>query len=359
MRRSRSTGLIIAFVLLAGLAPTADAQEPSRVSTGVPPRERVHPELVDSTWGPQTAAAWEIAHARHWDEARAKFAALHQTHPDGLEAMVGLAFVARATGDREEARRWYRAAAAVEPSDDIRKQLEATEWDRPGSVDVGGEGARVGSRTVADYAVAFVVPVTQQYSLSGRAGVLGAGDPLRGIFIDSTKSGSSSARVLSIGGVARPTNFLTFTARVEYWSSPGENQTFLWFDATSRFAQIFGVRFGVRPLGGRTGAPQVSAATDFSLAQNQVLTLEVVQGTKAALFEPRTQIRAFYYAAPTVRQVIRAGLVRDTGPANQATTGFLSGTQFLNPTFGIRAEFSARRGAFERTTAGGGVVFRW
>jgi hypothetical protein len=189
--------------------------------------------------------------------------------------------------------------------------------------------------------------------------VLAADDPLRGIFLDSAGSGQVSARVLSVGGIARPTDDLTVTARVEYWSTQGDDQTYLWFDGTQRLGKYVGVRVGLRPLGGRDGAPQVNLATDLRLAQNQSLSLEVIQGTRAARFEPRTLIRAFYFAAPTVRQVIRAGLVRDAGPTNQATTGFISGTQFLNPTFGIRAEFSVRRGAFERSTAGGGVVIRW
>jgi hypothetical protein len=358
MRRSRTTGLVIAFLLLAGLHPAADAQEPGRVSS-VPPRERVHPEMVDTSWGPGTAAAWKLAQARQWDDARSHFLALHQAHPDGLEAILGLAFVARATGARAEARRWLRAAMALEPSKDIRDALEATEWDRPGNVDVVGEAARVNNETIADWSLAAVVPVVERFAFTGRVGELGAGDPLRGIFLDSAATGRISARVMSIGGIARPLDNLVMTARVEYWSTPGDNETYVWFDATERFGQYLGVRVGMRPLGGRFGAPQVNVATDLRLSQHQSMALEVIQGTHATPFEPRTMVRAFYFATPTVSEIVRAGIVRDVDPINSATTAFVSGTQFLNPTFGIHVDLSARRGVFERSAAGAGVVFRW
>jgi hypothetical protein len=186
---------------------------------------------------------------------------------------------------------------------------------------------------------------------------LGAGDPLRGIFLDSARR--ISARVLSVGGIARPTDNLVVTGRVEYWSTPGDNETYVWFDATERFGQVLGLRAGVRPLGGRFGAPQFNVATDLRLAQNQSMALEVIQGIRATPFEPRTMARVFYFATPTVSQIVRAGVVRDIDPRNAATTAFVSGTQFLNPTFGIHVDLSARRGAFERSTAGAGVVFRW
>src|SRR5438046_1755816 len=50
-----------------------------------PPRERVHPELVDSTWGRRTKAAWELAFARRWKDARTSFDALHREQPAAIE----------------------------------------------------------------------------------------------------------------------------------------------------------------------------------------------------------------------------------------------------------------------------------
>jgi|GEM_PF-5385386 len=69
------------------------------------PRERVHPEVVDSTWGRRTQAAWQLAWARQWSDAHAAFDVLHHQHPDAVEPLLGLAFVDRAT--------WRYASAQI------------------------------------------------------------------------------------------------------------------------------------------------------------------------------------------------------------------------------------------------------
>ncbi|HEX3865344.1 MAG TPA: tetratricopeptide repeat protein, partial [Gemmatimonadaceae bacterium] len=265
MRLVRAASLLAGLALFAGKG-AASAQQ----TAAVPPREQVHPELVDTTWGPRTTAAWQLAFAHRWDDARARFTELHTAHPAGLEAMLGLGFVARATGRADEARQWYRRAYAVEPSEMVRTQLEAVELDRASIIDISGGAERVGSTTTADWSISALLPVDRWLAVTARAGVVGAGDPLRGVLLDSTAG--SPARVLSVGTVARPTDDLTLTARFEYWSSAGEGQTFVWFDGTQRVSDHLAIRLGARPLAGSTGAPQVTGGADVIFVPGQVLS---------------------------------------------------------------------------------------
>ncbi len=351
--RSLRAARLLAGLVLGGAAVAAGAQQPARAPV---PREQLHPELVDSTWGPRTQAAWQLALSHHWEDARAQFTELHALHPSGLEAIVGLGFVARAMGDREDALRWLRQVYAAEPSEDVRRQIEAVEWDRPGRIEATGDATRVGSTTNADWSLAAVIPVVPAFTLTARVGVLGAADPLRGVFLDST---SGQARVVSAGAVVRPTETLALSTRAEYWTSPGEHQTFMWLDATQRLDDHFAVRIGARPIGGSTGGARFNGGADIIFVPGQALTVDVAQGAHAAPFEARTQIGAFYLAIPSPGQMVRVGVLRDMGPTNQATTGFIAATRLFTPILGLSAQVSTRQGTFAQSSAGGGLVVRW
>jgi hypothetical protein len=129
--------IVLSLLLLATRVASSAAQQGT-----LPPRERVHPEMVDRRWGPRVAAAWQAAFARHDADARRAFETLHRDQPQAVEPMLGLGFVARATNDRAAARRWFRAALEVEPnSESAKEQLTAMEWDRPTYVAASGGSA--------------------------------------------------------------------------------------------------------------------------------------------------------------------------------------------------------------------------
>lgn len=325
-----------------------------------PARERVHPELVDSTWGRRTHAAWEQAWGQHWGAARDAFERLRAEQPDALEPRLGLAFVARGRGQYDEARAWYARALAVDPSNaDVRAQAEAARWDRAGLVDLSAGSTSANGARTSDWSAAVVLPVDPRLSLTARAGALGGGDPIRGIFLDSARGGGVLATVVSGGAVVRPLEVLTLSGRFDRWSAGGTTEQFLWLDGAVRLTDRVTAHGTLRPVSGRTGSTQVGGAVDLAVATGHVLTTEFVHGIDAAPFEARSQVREFYQYTPSVRASVRAGVVRDIDPRLSATTGALAGTWYLTPATGIRAEGTTRSGAFARSSAGVGLVLRW
>ena len=341
------------LILLATAAPDASGQAP----TAPVARERRHPELVDTTWGPRARAAWDLALARHYSDARQRFELLHREQPDAVDPQLGLAFVARGEGRISDARRWLREAYTAESTADIAAQLEAAEWDRPGALELLGGATHAGGRTTSDWSVGAVVPVDPRVALTGRAGAIGGGDPLRGIFLDSI--GAAQARMVSGGVVVRPIDGTTLTGRFERWTSTGRSQNFLFLDLAQRLGSVVTAHVGARPQSGSFGSPQVSGGLDFLVAPGQVATIEASQGIRGTPFEARTQVRAFYLFAPSVRASMRLGVIRDVDPSISATAGVASGSVFINPHTGIRLELLARRGSFERSSADAGFVLRW
>jgi hypothetical protein len=321
-----------------------------------PARGQIHPELVDSTWGRRTAAAWTSAWAKEWTAADSAFRALHREYPDALEAMIGLGFVARGSGHLDDARRWYRAALAAESSADVARQLSEVEWQRPFVLDLGTGSTTRGGARQSDWSASVVSPVTSRLALTARVGVLGGGDPLRGIFLDSAAGGGVRAVVVGGGGVFRPDDRLSLSARLERWSSSNVSDTYLWLDAAMRLTGRVTAHLAGRPVSGRTSAARAGGGVDI-LAGDHELSLDVMQGLRAAPFEARTALRLF--DAVTLRRLAwRAGLVRELDPRLSATTGVVSGTWFATPTLGVRSEASVRRGAFAQSSIGAGLVVR-
>jgi hypothetical protein len=361
-RASRRAGMAaIVLVGLIGRPAVARGQPPA----GTLPRERVHPELVDSTWGRRTAAAWRLAFARNWKDARSGFDSLHREQPVAIEPLIGLGFVARGRGNRAEARRWLRAALEVDPSSaDARTQLTAIDWDRPSSVSVSIGTARVSGSTVGDWSAGFSAPLVPRLSINAQAGQITAGDPFTGIFLDSASGGGVRATFTTGGLVVRPGGSVSMSVRATRWSAPGgaagegEHHDYAWVEAATRVNSRLTVHVGGRPVSG-IGAPQVSGGVDLLVAPKQVATAEILQGARDAPFEARTAVRLFYGITPSVRGSVRLALVREIDDRNSATTVGASSTWYAWPTFGVRAGLSLRRGAFARSAADVGAVVRW
>lgn len=342
---------------MLGLVP---GMRPASLAAQSPPRERVHPEMVDRTWGARTRAAWELAWARHWNAAREAFEQLRRDQPDALEPRLGLAFVARGSGRYAEARRWYNEALALEPeSRDVRDQLEAARWDRPAMLDLAAGSTTANGARTSDWSASAVIPVDPRLSLTARAGALGAGDPIRGIFLDSASGGGVRATVASVGAVVRPVERVTAVARFERWSAGGSSEQYLWLDGAVRASDRVTAHATLRPMSGRNGATQVGAAADVLVATGHVITGEFVRGLEAAPFEARSQVRGFYQITPNVRSAVRLGVVRDIDPNLSATTGAAAATWYVTPTMGVRAEATTRSGAFARNSVGLGLIIRW
>lgn len=324
-----------------------------------PPRERVHPELVDTTWGRRTTAAWQRAFARDWRPARDAFGALLREQPDALEPRLGLAFVARATGEYAEARRWLRSAHDLDPSSvPVREQLEAAEWDRPSRADISVGATDASGTTTSDWSLSAGVPVGGGVSVDARAGVLGGGDPIRGILFDSTHGGRVRATVVSAGAVLRLTA-ATLGLRADRWSSPNITSTFVTFFAGVPVANAFTLRAGGRTVTGPTSAPQVSIGADVRISAHAVLSVDGSQGVRDAVFDARTHVGVFGQLTPTVRETFRLGLLRDIDSRLGATTAVASGTHFFRPTLGVHLDLAVRTGAFARRSVGTGVTVRW
>jgi len=322
-----------------------------------PPRERVHPEMVDRLWGPRVAAAWQAAFARHDADARHAFEALHRDQPQAVEPMLGLGFVARATNDRVAARRWFRAALEVEPnSESAREQLTAMEWDRPTYVAASGGSARSSGKSTGTWAAGGNVWIDPIWSLNAGIGQVGAGDPIRGIFLDSANGGGANATYVSAGVVARPVARTTLSALATRWISHDQRDDYLYLEAARLITPTITGRIGARPISG-VGAPQVSAGIDAAVAPAQIATLEFVQGTRGAPFEARSTIRGYYNYAPRA-ELLRLGLIREFGPANSATTAVASFTHYFQPRFGVIVGGTDRWGAFARTSFELGAVYR-
>ncbi|MDB4917651.1 MAG: hypothetical protein JWM95_5295 [Gemmatimonadetes bacterium] len=355
MERTSRLALATGLILLLSLVSVARAQgtRPER-----PSREDLHPELVDTTWGTRTGAAWKLALASQWDAARTRFTALHQERPAAVEALSGLGFVARATGRRGEARYWYAGAVAAEPSAELEKQLEAVEWDRPTVLVVSAGATRTAGTTSSDWSGSIVAPINQVMSINGRVGAIGAGDPLRGIFLDSARGGGTRATMISGGLVLHPSENSWLSGRTDRWTAAGRTENYLWIEATSRVTSRVVTRAGVRPLGGATGATQVSAAVDLIASPRDIITMEGVQGLADAPFEARSEVRLFYLATPNVRHALRVGVLREVGTHVSATTATAAETWYLQPTTGIRVELLARHGVYGRTYANVGLSLR-
>jgi hypothetical protein len=341
------------LVLLISTSTLARAQQPA---VSPPTREQIHPELVDTTWGRRSAAAWQLAFDRRYGDAQARFQALHVERPAAVDPLLGLAFVARVEGRRSDARRWMRAAYAVEPSETIGQQLVATDYDRATSFDLSAGAATASGTTTSEWSAGVVAWLDPRFAVVARAAAIGAGDPIRGIFLDSANG--SRARMFSGGVVVRPIDGTTLGARFEHWTSTGRDENYVYLDAAQRLSDNFVVHVDGRPVSGVFGAPQIGGGVDIVFIPSQIVTLGVQQGLRGTAFEPRTQASLFYIMTPSARGSVRVGAIRDIDPVNSATTGVVSGTWFATPTTGVRLELSARRGTFERSSVDVGLVLR-
>jgi len=323
------------------------------------PRERVHPEVVDSTWGRRTQAAWQLAWARQWSDAHAAFDVLHHQHPDAVEPLLGLAFVDRATWRYASARRWYARAFAVEPSEDVRRQLEAAQWDRPARIDVVGAQTDVEGDWVTDWGVDAVLPVDRWWSLTGRIGELGAGNPQLGLFVDSTANGGTPTKMFSVGAVLRPTERQTVAGRFEQWTSNGDRARLAWLDGSSRVSDWIGLHALVRLVNGDSGVARLGGAVDLRTQRTNVVTLELWEGVRDAAFESRSTIHVIDIYTPDVRWLLRADGIFDVGDTNRATTAVLSANWLATPYYGFRALASRRSGVFPRNSFALGAILQW
>jgi hypothetical protein len=320
---------------------------------------RVHPELVDSTWGRRVTVAWQLVWARRWVEARRAFGALHEEQPAAVEPLTGLGLVARGLGRLREARSWYGLAVVAEPtSDGNRRQLDLLEWQRPASIEIETGATHANGVATTDLSTTLVLPLWSEFELLARAGVLGAGEPLVGIFPGAAQPGERST-VFGIGAVIRPPGNLTLTPRLEEWTTGPRHDVFLWLEGAFPLSRHVTALLGVRPLGGSTGAAQASAGADLVIGAGQVLTMQGVACTHASPFEARDELRAFYALTPTRRESFRIGLVRDLDPALSATTGVGSASYAITPWLGVRADLSVRTGAFARNSLGLALIDRW
>jgi hypothetical protein len=188
--------------------------------------------------------------------------------------------------------------------------------------------------------------------------MLGAGEPLMGILPNAALPGTRST-VLGIGAVIRPSANVTLTPRLEEWTTGPRHDQFLWLDGAFPLSIHVTALLGVRPLGGSTGAPQASVGVNLVISTGQVVTLQGVAGARAAPFEARDELRAFYAVTPTLRESFRVGLVRDVDPVLSATTGVGSASYAITPWLVVRADLSVRTGAFARNSLGLALVDRW
>lgn len=353
-------GTLTLGLALGALAPVARPLALLAQASPGSQNPRVHPELADTTWGRRTHAAWELAYKHDWAGARNAFEALRKEQPDAIEPRLGLAFVARGSGDYPQARRWYRSAIDADPSStDARQQLAVAEWDRPAELAATAGQTTASGNTTADASIGLVLPIDPQFTVTARAGALGGGDPVHGILLTPGNGKSVSATVVSGGLVVRPTARTAVSARYDRWSASGTSESYLFLDGGVRATDALTLRVSLRPVSGNTSAPQFGGGVDLLVAPGNLVTLEASQGTRAAPFEARSQVRAFYQLTPSVRGSVRLGLVRDIDPALSATTGVASGTYYFVPRFGVRAEALTRGGAFARNSVALGVVTRW
>src|SRR5262249_43385745 len=150
--------------------------------------------------------------------------------------------------------------------------------------------------------------------------ILGSGDALSGIFLDSTGTGTRTT-MISAGAVITALSNLTLNARTEYWSGGGNSQTFVWTEAVVRLSSIASIHPGARPVSGDNGAARVIGGVDVVPVTHGLLSVDVSQGAHAAPFEARTIVRGFATATPDERTTLRAAVVRDIDPNLSATTG--------------------------------------
>jgi hypothetical protein len=329
------------------------------ISAQTRPPERLHPELVDRLWGPRVQAAWQRAFALDWKVADSLFAALHRDQPEAVEPVIGLGFVARGAGRFADARRLFRDALALDSTSvDARDQLAAAEWDRPGRVEVSGGAQRFNGETKTTANVTTVVPITPTFTITAGGGVFGAGDPLRGIFVDSA-IGASRTTMVSGGVVVKAGQRVTLGARGERWAGGGNTETFAWGEAALRLSTKASIRAGVRPVAGDNGATQVIGGVDLSPSAKALVSVDVTQGTEPAPFEARTIARLFVTALPDRRTTLRAAFVRDLGNDLSATTLGASIAWLATPTRGVRIDASNRTGAFAQTLGSISLLVRW
>jgi hypothetical protein len=358
-RRVRLAGVVALSFISAASARRADAQAPAS-------DPRVHPELVDSTWGRRTLAVWQIAWAGHWAAAEQGFAALQREQPNAIEPLLGRGFVARGTGHFEEARGWYRAALAHDSSLTAAKtELAALEWEEPSSLEVTTGAAAIASVgavpgvTAVEADVNLAAVINPSLTVLARLGALESGDPSEGVVLSADSSLSARTSVVGAGVVVHPTSALWLTPRMEEWFTAGTRETFAWLDGAVRIAPWVTLLAGVRPISGSTGATQFSGGADFVVADRQTLTLVAARGVTASPLEAREQVRAFWQRAPASPFGFRLGLIRDIDPLLSATTAIASGTAMVTPTRGFRLELSTRSGAYARQSVTAGVIARW
>jgi hypothetical protein len=330
-----------------------------KISAQTRPPERLHPELVDRNWGPRVQGAWQRAFALDWNEANALFEALHRDQPDAVEPVIGLGFVARGRGRFADARRHFRDALALDSTSvDARDQLAAAEWDRPGRFEVGGGAQRFNGETKTTASVVAVVPITPAFTVTAGGGVFGAGDPLRGIFVDSI-NGASRTTMVSGGVVVKAGPRVTFGARGERWAGGGNTETFAWGEAALRLTTSASIRAGVRPVAGDNGATQIVGGVDLAPTPKALVSVDVTQGTEPAPFEARTIARLFVTALPNNRTTLRAAVVRDIDDDLSATTLGAAITWLATPARGVRIDVSNRTGAFAQTLGSISLLLRW
>lgn len=318
-------------------------------------RVKTHPELVDRTWGSRVDSAYKLAFAHRYGAARAAFEALRRDQPQAVAPMVGLGFVDRAEGKRASARAWFRRALAADPSyTDASTQLALLDWDRPTTITglIGLVSAN-GTQT-SEWSAAASAPVDPQWTLNAGLGQLGAGDPIRGIFLDSA---SGRATFVSGGAVFRPRPTTTLAATFTRWMSSSSGDNYLYLEAGQQVSSVFTIRVGARPVYG-IGAPQLSIGLDASNGDGGVATLEFVQATRQAPFEARSAVRGYYTFTPTRRDYLRGGVIREFGARNQATTLIATAIHYFVPAFGAQLSAADRQGAFARRSVDVGVVYR-
>jgi hypothetical protein len=354
VRRCFPSSLALALLIALTAACLPEAATAQREPAGW----RVHPELVDSTWGPRMQAAWRLAWDRRWREADEAFVGLQREQPDAMEPWVGRAFVARGQLRLASARGFYEEALAREPTAvEVRRQALAIEWARVGSVEaLVGRAAGLGDETGLG-SVDLVVPVRSDLTVLARGGSMVGSSPLQpspGGRVDSV-----AAVLLSVGLVVHPTDDLWITPRFERWSVPGEDAVYGWLDAAYRVGRRVSVLASVRALSAK-GAPVFGAGAEVAMSDaGDVLTLYALQALRPAEREARHQLRVFLTSALSRRMLYRAGAVVERGGAVSAGTIVLGTTYLLAAPVGLRLELSQRNGFAPQQSILGGLVLRW
>jgi hypothetical protein len=344
---------LLVALALAGFPADGRAQRRPFVAA------RVHPELVDTTWGPRMQTAWRLAWAGRWSDADEAFSTLRREQPDAMEPYVGLAFVARGQLRFDAARRYYRDALVREPgADDVRRQAEELEWVRPGAVEAL-IGRSASATTSSDLlSVDVVAPVRRGITLLGRGGAFAAGDPLRAS--PSGRADSAGATLVGVGVVLQLTTDLWLTPRIERWSARGTTNVYGWLDGAYRVAGRLSLLASIRALNGAGGAPMFAGGGEMAITRSgDVFTIYGVHALRPTVWESRNQFRAFFTGAATRRILYRVGGVAERGGTVSAVTLAAGATYLPEPRLGLRVELARRTGFASQQSALVGLVTRW